>query len=125
MLAQFAAEGFTAAGLSLSYDVDIRFQGQASEIRLPLPAKTATTITASEVEALQELFKSEHERLYGHRSDPDNPIEVVAVRLVGRALLHEQAQGPLKPAERLDNTQPQASRPPRSSARPRDRSRSP
>jgi N-methylhydantoinase A len=111
MLAQFAVEGFTAAGLSLSYDVDIRFQGQASEIRLPLPAKTATTITASEVEALQELFKGEHERLYGHRSDPDNPIEVVAVRLVGRALWHEQTQGPLKPAERLDNTQPQASRP--------------
>ena len=30
-------------------------------------------------------FVREHERLYGHRSDPDNPVEVVAVRLVGQA----------------------------------------
>jgi N-methylhydantoinase A len=29
-------------------------------------------------------FENEHERLYGHRSDPDNPLEVVIVRLIGR-----------------------------------------
>ena len=28
---------------------------------------------------------AEHERLYGHRSDPANPLEVTAVRVVGRA----------------------------------------
>jgi len=30
-----------------------------------------------------DVFEDEHERLYGHRSDPDNPVEVIAVRLVG------------------------------------------
>ena len=30
-------------------------------------------------------FGDEHEQLYGHRSDPHNPLEVIAVRIVGRA----------------------------------------
>ena len=30
-------------------------------------------------------FENEHERLYGHRSDPDNPMEIVTIRLIGRA----------------------------------------
>ena len=34
---------------------------------------------------MSEDFEQEQERLYGHRSDPENPIEVVALRLVGRA----------------------------------------
>ena len=29
---------------------------------------------------------AKHERLYGHRSDPDNPIEITAVRLVGKVI---------------------------------------
>jgi N-methylhydantoinase A len=47
---------------------------------------------------------AEHERLYGHRSDPDNPVEVVAVRIVGSSGAHEAASGSaLKPAQRVDN----------------------
>ena len=49
---------------------------------------------------LYTTFETEHERLYGHRSDPDNPIEVVAVRLIGQAGIRGQ-QGVLNPAERL------------------------
>ena len=33
---------------------------------------------------MNEDFEAEHERLYGHRSDPENPTEIIAVRLVGR-----------------------------------------
>lgn len=106
MLAQFQVEGFTAANLSLSYDVEVRFQGQTSEIRIPLEGEGATSMTGEVIKAMQERFKIEHERLYGHRSDPNNPIEVVAVRLVGRAILHDHAGGPLKPAGRLGGTQP-------------------
>jgi N-methylhydantoinase A len=111
MLAQFKTEGFTAADVSLNYSVDMRFQGQASEIRIPVDGVTSASITGQTVRALQAAFEEEHERLYGHRSDPDNPVEVVAVRLVGQAAIHDHANGALKPAERRDAAQTQSNRP--------------
>ena len=98
MLAQFAAEGFPADQVQLSAYADVRFLGQASEIRLPMEdggppiaagrRKSEDEILATDYRlptTLRSAFLAEHERLYGHRSDPDNPIEVVAVRLIGRA----------------------------------------
>ncbi|MCW5850274.1 MAG: hydantoinase/oxoprolinase family protein [Anaerolineae bacterium] len=105
MLAQFAAEGFPADQVKLSAYADVRFLGQASEIRLPLEdgrprtddrgrttedggGRTKDELPTTDYRLLTTLhgaFLAEHERLYGHRSDPDNPIEVVAVRLIGRA----------------------------------------
>jgi N-methylhydantoinase A len=73
----------------------VRFRGQASEVRIaveppPLPL-AAQQIAGSEdqllVERLCAAFAGEHQRLYGHGSDPQNPVEVVAVRLVGRAVV--------------------------------------
>jgi len=110
MLAQFKAEGFTADEVTLNYSVDMRFQGQASEIRVPLTGERAAEVTDQTVQALQVTFEDEHERLYGHRSDPDNPVEVIAVRLVGQAAIHDHANGSLKPAERRDAAQTQSSR---------------
>lgn len=97
MLAQFETEGYPADQVTLSCSVDIRFKGQASEIRLPVADGNFTETT---VETLHTTFETEHERLYGHRSDPDNPVEVVAVRLIGQAGIRGQ-QGALNPAERL------------------------
>ena len=97
MLVQFETEGYPADQVTLSCSVDIRFKGQASEIRLPVADENFTETT---VEALHTTFETEHERLYGHRSDPDNPVEVVAVRLIGQAGIRGQ-QGALNPAERL------------------------
>lgn len=87
MLAQFKREGFP--DVTFSCDLDVRFLGQASEIRVPLTKDFA------------EQFQTEHERLYGHRSDPDNPVEVVAVRLIGRAGAHT-GKSQLRAAERTD-----------------------
>ncbi|MCZ6677155.1 MAG: hydantoinase/oxoprolinase family protein [Candidatus Poribacteria bacterium] len=97
MLAQFEAEGFPAEEVSFSCSVDARFKGQASEIRILL---TDGPITENTVRMLYTDFEAEHERLYGHRSDPENPVEVVAVRLVGQAGIRGQ-EGVLTPAERL------------------------
>ena len=93
MLAQFQAEGFTAEQVTWNCGVDVRFRGQASEIPILLdmtagaPAEelAGDPFTTNTIIALCMGFVSEHERLYGHGSDPDNPIEVVAVRLVGQA----------------------------------------
>lgn len=81
MLAQFAAEGIAASEVALSCSVDVRFRGQTSEIRVSWPAGDPVDA----VSTIQEGFEDEHERLYGHRSDPDNPVEVRAVRLIGTA----------------------------------------
>ena len=81
MLRQFDAEGFSATEVTLSCSVDVRFRGQSSEIRIPL----AEAIDETALMRMQEGFEEEHQRLYGHRSDPDNPIEVLAVRLIGHA----------------------------------------
>ena len=97
MLAQFEAEGYPVDQVTLSCSVDVRFKGQASEIRLPVADEHFTDAT---VETLYTTFETEHERLYGHRSDPENPVEVVAVRLIGQAGIRGQ-QGVLNPAERL------------------------
>jgi N-methylhydantoinase A len=58
-----------------------------------------------DVRALKEAFEAEHERLYGHRSDPDNPVEVVALRLVGRASIGG-GEGLVRPEERLEKGEP-------------------
>lgn len=97
MLAQFETEGYPADQVTLSCSVDVRFKGQASEIRIAVADEHFTEMT---VQTLYATFETEHERLYGHRSDPDNPVEVVAVRLIGQAGIRGQ-QGVLNPAERL------------------------
>ena len=83
MVTQFENEGFIQTKLSLNWSADFRFQGQTSEIRLDL---TNEIVNNETIEKLNQNFVAEHERLYGHRSDPDNPIEITAVRLVGKVV---------------------------------------
>jgi len=82
MVIQFKSEGFPADQVDFACDMDIRFLGQASEIQLSVESMR---FTPELLRTLEDGFKLEHERLYGHRSDPDNPVEVVTVRLIGRA----------------------------------------
>ena len=102
MLAQFAGEGYAAGQVELSCSFDVRFKGQTSEIRVPLEGRR---IDPGTVGALCGSFEAEHEQLYGHRSDADNPIEVVAVRLVGRAGARGQDQL-IRPALRPGRMEP-------------------
>jgi N-methylhydantoinase A len=104
---RFAAEGYSSGQVKLSWNVDVRFQGQASEIRLPL---ASGEVTEEVLRSMQTDFEEEHERLYGHRSDPDNPVQVVALRLIGQAsvpeLVHRGREE--SAAERSQTTQQRA-----------------
>ena len=80
LMERFGSEGFAGEEVELLCSVDMRFKGQASEIRIELPGATDGEL----IPRLSADFEEEHERLYGHRSDPDNPIEVIAVRGIGR-----------------------------------------
>ena len=101
MLARFQQEGFSADEVDLESGVDVRFQGQTSEIRLPW---SGDGHSPGGIDDLRRSFLREHEQLYGHRSDPHNPIEVIAVRLVGRAGLHDHKET-VRPVERLGGIQ--------------------
>ena len=105
LVATFAAEGHGADEVAIRYSADVRFRGQTSEINVPL---AAGVLEDPDVLALQEAFADEHERLYGHRSDPDNPVEVVALRAIGRAEAPEMTDGP-QPGETVAGESPDRS----------------
>ena len=74
--AQLAAEGFTGAAVRLERSADCRYQGQSFELTVPVTSSVP----------IEEAFGREHERTYGHRAGPDEPVEIVSLRVVGRGL---------------------------------------
>ena len=84
---QLAAEGFSGAAVRLERSADCRYQGQSFELTVP---------AASSV-AIDEAFGREHERTYGHRAGPDEPVEIVSLRVVGRGV-SERPRVPDRPA---------------------------
>ena len=68
-----AAEGFTREHVSLRRLVDMRYAGQSFELTVPF--------TDGPLDALSEAFGSEHLRTYGHRGAPDQPVDLVNLRL--------------------------------------------
>jgi N-methylhydantoinase A len=64
---------------ALSLELDVRYVGQSYELSVPLDAP----ITASTVADAVAAFHDRHRTRYGH-ADPDEPVEVVALRVRGR-----------------------------------------
>ncbi len=50
---------------------------------IPIPGGRVTTRTFAE---LEEAFGQEHERTYGHRAGPDEPVEIVTLQVIGRGV---------------------------------------
>jgi N-methylhydantoinase A len=69
---QLHSEGFSDRDISITRWVDMRYVGQAYELRIP--AGTAS--------GMVEVFRREHERVYGH-ADPEAPVELVNLRVLG------------------------------------------
>ena len=78
MTDRFESEGYPVELVEYEASVDIRYQGQYSDLRIPLHQ----SLDDGAVDELQRIFTREHQLLYGHGSD--DPLEVVAVRLIGR-----------------------------------------
>jgi N-methylhydantoinase A len=55
----------------------LRYKGQSFELSIPIPDRRVTQKTFAE---LEEAFGQEHERTYGHRAGPDEPVEIVTLR---------------------------------------------
>jgi N-methylhydantoinase A len=72
-----AAEGVAPAQRRLVRTVDLRYRGQSHELPVTVPAGT---LTAEDLECIQEQFHAAHTRAYGYAARED-PVELVNVRL--------------------------------------------
>ncbi len=97
---QLAAEGFTGDAVRIRRSADCRYEGQSFELTVPVAAGAVGVGTVAD---LQEKFGREHERTYGHRAGPDEPVELVSLRVVGQGI----PDRPRMPeALRIDRTGP-------------------
>jgi len=80
---QLAGEGFADGHVRLRRSADCRYQGQSFELTVPV---AGGTIDAAALTALAEAFGREHERTYGHRAGPDEPVEIVSLRVVAQGV---------------------------------------
>jgi len=82
-LAQLGREGFTGRAVRLRRSADLRYAGQSFELTVPVePGPLGTEAVAR----LERAFGAEHERTYGHRAGPDEPVELVTLRVVAQGV---------------------------------------
>ena len=81
---ELEAEGVPPAQISIEPALDLRYVGQSYEVRIPMET------TDEPLSAVAQRFHTAHERRYGHHA-PDEPIELVTIRL--------RARGTVEPPE--------------------------
>jgi N-methylhydantoinase A len=81
--AQLAADGFDAAHMRIRRAANLHYQGQTFELTVPL---TDGPLDTAALSALAEAFGQEHERTYGHRAGPEEPVEIVNMQVVGQGI---------------------------------------
>jgi N-methylhydantoinase A len=79
-LDQLALEGFAGARAQIKRSAALHYKGQTYELVVPAPDGP---VDARFLAALEEAFGAEHERTYGHRAGPEEPVELVAIQVVG------------------------------------------
>ena len=81
--AQLELEGFAGATARLRRSAALHYHGQSFDLVLPVPDGP---FDAAMVAHLEEAFGVEHEKTYGHRAGPAEPVELVAIQVVGQGL---------------------------------------
>jgi N-methylhydantoinase A len=82
-VAQLQADGFSAAQMRLRRAANMHYQGQTFELTIPV---ADGPLDAEAMRALEEAFGQEHERTYGHRAGPEEPVELVNIQVVGQGV---------------------------------------
>ena len=80
---QLASEGFTGSRARLRRSASLHYEGQSYELAVPMPDGP---IDQAMVAHLEDGFGREHEKTYGHRAGPDEPVELVAMQVIGLGL---------------------------------------
>ncbi|NKC10805.1 MAG: hydantoinase/oxoprolinase family protein [Gammaproteobacteria bacterium] len=96
------SEGIEDGDLRREYSFDMRYVGQNFELSVPLAMQTPDELP--DADQLVALFGEIHERSYGY-ANPEDPVEVVNLRLIARAPLGQpperdfgRADGAARPA---------------------------
>jgi N-methylhydantoinase A len=94
--AALSAEGFDPAEQRFARAADLRYDGQAFEVRVDVPGGPVDAALAA---AVLRRFHDEHERLYGYcyRDRPHHGVEWVNVRLTGIGPLDAPGLAPAPP----------------------------
>jgi N-methylhydantoinase A len=103
-MTQLAIEGFRGAQARLRRSAALHYQGQSYELTVPVPEGQ---LDQKMVADLEEAFGQEHEKTYGHRAGPEEPVELVSIQVVGQGL----REGPGVP-ERVRSSRPEPEPPP-------------
>ena len=82
--AKLAADGFRPEQMRLRRFARLHYRGQAYELPVAVPDGPVTAETASQLDA---AFSDEHERTYGHRAGPGEPVELVSLNLAASGQL--------------------------------------
>jgi N-methylhydantoinase A len=80
---QLAAEGVTPARMRIQRLASLHYHGQSFDLTLPVAEGSLDARTLAE---LEEAFGQEHERTYGHRAGPEEPVELTEIRLIARGI---------------------------------------
>jgi N-methylhydantoinase A len=102
--AQLESEGFSGARATIKRSAALHYKGQTYELVVGVPDGP---IDARMVATLEEAFGAEHQRTYGHRAGTQEPVELVAIQVVGSGL----REGTRVP-ERVTSTRSEPALPP-------------
>ena len=78
--AQLARDGFPDGQMQFRRAANMHYKGQIFELTVPAPNGD---FDAAKIAELEESFSQEHERTYGHRAGPEEPVELVNAQLIG------------------------------------------
>jgi N-methylhydantoinase A len=81
--AQLAAEGFSEGRANVRRLAGLHYQGQTFDLTVPVPDGPIGPATIARIE---EAFGQEHERTYGHRAGPEEPVELTEIRVIARGI---------------------------------------
>lgn len=93
LIGSMAAEGYQDDAYTISRFADLRYEGQAHELTVPV---TAGATGHPDIDAMALAFGDEHERTYGHKAE-DEAVESVTLRAIATVSVE-------KPAPRLTAT---------------------
>ncbi len=77
---QLAVDGFADTQMRFRRAANMHYKGQIFELTVPAPEGD---FDAAKIAALEDAFGQEHERTYGHRAGPEEPVEIVNAQLIG------------------------------------------
>jgi N-methylhydantoinase A len=80
---QLEAEGFTPERMRIQRLASLHYHGQSFDLTLPV---ADGPFDARRLAELEEAFGQEHERTYGHRAGPEEPVELTEIRLIARGI---------------------------------------